>query len=184
MPSLTLAPAFGAPGKPLLARGADRFLPALLLSCVSGPARRVHFESGTRYRSSQRLTTIASRIAKFGFNLLLGFAPVAHAGFAVSLQATAAPAKSSCCCSGCDMKRCATPACCAKPPQPSAPFTPTPAPTSRNDWQALAASVSRLLAVPSPSADELSAPGSFFLVLSIPRGPIKERYAGWNRLIV
>ena len=112
---------------------------------------------------------MASRLAKFGFSLLLGLALVAQAGFAVSVQGAAAPAKSSCCCSDCDMKGCATPACCAKPSRPSAPFTPAPAPTSQNEWQALATSFAPVLALPSATADESSAPDSaFFVVGAVP----------------
>jgi hypothetical protein len=123
---------------------------------------RVHCQNVVRNRCLERLTNMASRIAKSALSLLLGLALVVQGGVAVSVQA-AAPAKSSCCCSG---RSCATRACCAKPRQPSAPFAPASAPTSQNEWQALAASGVLLLAVPSPSADQLSAPVSSFLVVA------------------
>jgi len=84
--------------------------------------------------------------------LLLGFVLAWQGVFAVSARtgATAQGAKKSCCCTGCDNKHCATPACCVKRDTPSAPVAPASRPSAaQNEFHALAASVVALLALPA-----------------------------------
>src|SRR5437762_14198033 len=92
------------------------------------------------------------------------FASLAHLG------ATSQSAKRSCCCSDCDNKHCATPACCVRPNAPSAPVAPASLPsTSQNEFHALAASVVSLLVLPSRAVDTRpSRPFASSSVTSIP----------------
>src|SRR5712675_901820 len=103
---------------------------------------------------------MTSRPFKMAVVLLLGFVLAWQGVFAspVRLGATTQSVKRSCCCTGCDNKHCATPACCAKRDTPTAPVTPASLPsTSLNELQALAASVVALIALPSRAADKLPA---------------------------
>jgi hypothetical protein len=108
--------------------------------------------------------------------LLLGFLLAWQSVATVAAKAgpIAGAAKSSCCCTGCDFKHCATPACCAKPADNPSPFAPAPVPPrSSQEWQALAASVTILLTLPLREADEPSAASSSFIW--IPAVPIFQR---------
>jgi len=60
----------------------------------------------------------------------------------IGTNANARGAKTSCCCAGCDFKRCSTPACWAKPNAPSAPVAAASLPsTTHNEFRAPAASL-------------------------------------------
>src|SRR6266567_7477802 len=98
------------------------------------------------------------RTVKTAVVLLLGFALGCQGVFTVSADggARAAATKRSCCCTGCDFTRCATPACCGRPGDDHNPCPPVPPPTpTQNERQALAASVSSWLTLPLFSPDEL-----------------------------
>jgi len=60
---------------------------------------------------------MASRLVKTAFVLWLGFVLALQGVFTVSadIGTRTAATKRSCCCAGCDFKRCSTPACCARP---------------------------------------------------------------------
>src|SRR5579883_2457344 len=115
---------------------------------------------------------MTSRIAKTAVVLLLGFLLVWRSGPTASAGTSAnmGGAKPSCCRSGCDSKHCHTPACCARPADHRAPFAPTSIPSSsQNEWQALAASFSSWLSLPSFPVDEPSShSASSALVTAIP----------------
>src|SRR6266446_729428 len=101
---------------------------------------------------------MASRLVKTTGVLLLGCVLVWHSvpTFGEVSVTNARGTKSSCCCTGCDSKHCATPACCARPADDHTPYPLPPPPTStQNDRQALAASVSSWLTLPLFSPDEL-----------------------------
>ncbi len=102
--------------------------------------------------------------------LLLGFILAWHGIFVPSpLGAGEHNTKPACCCSGCDMKGCATPACCIKPSRPSTPVTPAPAPTSQNEWQALAALIAFSVMLPLPATSQFFTPSSSgFVVAAVP----------------
>ncbi|MDA1272685.1 MAG: hypothetical protein O2960_01350 [Verrucomicrobia bacterium] len=115
---------------------------------------------------------MTSRPIKMAVVLLLGFVLTWQGVFASSARqgATAQGARQSCCCTGCDHKHCATPACCVKRDAPSAPVAPASLPSaSQNEFHALVASVVSMLTLPSrptgdlPACAPLSAP-----VTSIP----------------
>src|SRR5882724_4274487 len=89
--------------------------------------------------------------------LWLGFLLAWQGVFAISAGTVASgrSAKSACCCTGCDSRHCARPACCAKPadnrpPNPAA----SPRSTSQNELQALASSLVLFATLPSDPADE------------------------------
>ena len=76
--------------------------------------------------------------------IMLGFVLGRQGVLAVSIgtNANARGAKTSCCCAGCDFKRCSTPACWAKPNAPSAPVAAASLPsTTHNEFRAPAASL-------------------------------------------
>src|SRR5882724_4203116 len=97
------------------------------------------------------------RPVKMAVVLLLGFALAWQGVFTVAAEVDQNPrgTKSSCCCTGCDSMRCATPACCARPSQPSPSSAPIPPSISQNELQALAASTALLLTLPSHPTDDL-----------------------------
>jgi hypothetical protein len=115
---------------------------------------------------------MTSRPIKLAVVLVLGVVLAWQGVFALPgrVGATTPGATKSCCCTGCDNKHCATPACCVKRDTPSAPVAPASLPSSsQNEFHALAASVVLLLALPSRAADELPAPAlSSSSVTSIP----------------
>src|SRR5881296_1801156 len=92
--------------------------------------------------------------------LLLGFVLAWQGVFASTgrVGAAAQRAKRSCCCTGCDNKHCATPACCVKRDTPSTPVTPASLPsTSQNEFHALAVSVGSVITLPARQAGGLPA---------------------------
>src|SRR2546423_12458754 len=88
---------------------------------------------------------------------LLGFVLAWQGVFSLSggVNANARGTRTSCCCTGCDSTHCATPACCARPSQPSPSSAPIPPSISQNELQALAASAALLLSPPSHPTDDL-----------------------------
>src|SRR5947208_106499 len=94
------------------------------------------------------------RPVKLAVVLLLGFVLAWQGVFTVSagVYQNARGTKSSCCCTGCDSARCATPACCARPSQPSPSPAPVPPSVSQNELQALAVSAALFLTLPSLKA--------------------------------
>src|SRR5213593_4372082 len=92
--------------------------------------------------------------------LLLGFVLAWQGVFATSActSTSASVARRSCCCTGCDNKHCATPACCVKRDTPSTPVTPASLPsTSQNEFHALAVSVGSVITLPARQAVGLPA---------------------------
>src|SRR6059036_1356866 len=97
------------------------------------------------------------RPVKMAVVLLLGFVLPWQGVFTFSagVNQNARGTKSSCCCTGCDSTRCATPACCARPSQPPTPSSPArPSSSSQNELQALPVSAALLLTLPSSPADD------------------------------
>jgi len=97
---------------------------------------------------------------------LLGLILASQCVFTIS--AGAAPntpgAKTSCCCTGCDSKHCATPACCAKPADNRAPSVPvSPRSNTQKEVQALATGVASVLTLQAPPTVELSPTAFSFL---------------------
>lgn len=103
---------------------------------------------------------MTSRPIRFALVLLLGFALAWQGVFTSPARTGATPqsAKKGCCCTGCDNKHCATPACCVKGDTPSSPAAPASLPTnSQNEFHALAASAASLHTLPVRPAMELPA---------------------------
>jgi hypothetical protein len=123
---------------------------------------------------------MTSRPIKMAVVILLGFLLAWQGVFASSARigTTEQVAKKSCCCTGCDNKSCATPACCVKPSSPSAPADPASLPsTSQNEFHALAVSAVSVLALPARPARELPAcPASSALVTTV---PLFQRDCAW-----
>ena len=105
---------------------------------------------------NDRLKAMTSRRVKTAVVLLVGFVLAWPCVFTAPVgdRSVATRVARKCCDFQC--AKCASPGCCAQPSQPSAPLPPAlPPSTSHNEWQALAASVAPILALPSRSADEL-----------------------------
>ena len=103
---------------------------------------------------------MTTRAIKMAVVVLLGFVLAWQGVFAASATTgtNARVAKKSCCCTGCDNKHCATPACCVKRDAPSAPVAPASLPsTSQNEFHALAVAVVSLLPLLPRPANELPA---------------------------
>src|SRR5437870_3058582 len=112
------------------------------------------------------------RPVKMATVLLLGFILAWQAVFAVSAGINENPrgTQSSCCCTGCDSMRCATPACCARPSPPPTPSSPArPSSAAQNELQALAVSAALLLMLPSiPANDFFTTASSLLRVATVP----------------
>src|SRR5207249_1458898 len=106
---------------------------------------------------NDQLHAMILRPIKMAVVLLLGFVLAWQGVFTVAggVNQDASGTKSSCCCTGCDSTRCATPACCARPSQPPTPSPPArPSSASQNELQALAVSAALLLTLPSIPVDD------------------------------
>src|SRR5258705_2184253 len=103
---------------------------------------------------------MTSRPIKMAVVLLLGFVLAWQCVFVSTgrVGSTTQRAKRSCCCTGCDNKHCATPACCVKREAPSAPVAPASLPSApQNEFHALAVAVVALIALPSRQACDVPA---------------------------
>src|SRR5437899_10582925 len=102
-----------------------------------------------------KLRAMTSRRVQRAVALMLGYVLAWSCVFTVPVayRSIATPAARTCCDFGC--AKCASPGCCAQRSQPSTPLPPACPPSSQNEWQALATSVSCVLALPSRSADDL-----------------------------
>jgi len=121
---------------------------------------------------NDQLHAMILRPVKMAVVLLLGFVLAWQGVFTVSagVNQNARGTKSSCCCTGCDSTRCATPACCARPSQPPIPSSPArPSSASQNELQALAVSAALLLTLPSiPADDFFTTVSSLLRVATVP----------------
>lgn len=123
---------------------------------------------------------MTSRPIKKAVVLLLGFVLAWQGVFASSVRkgATVQGAQQSCCCTGCDHERCATPECCVKRDTPSAPVAPASLPSaSQNEFHALAVSGVPALSLPlHPARDFSACPASSVLVTAV---PLFQRNCAW-----
>src|SRR5262245_59128535 len=99
---------------------------------------------------------MTSRTLKTALVILLQCILAWPGALTMSADATAPAAKPGCCRTDCDSKTCSTPACCAKPANNHAPFTPASVPPShaQNEWQPLATTAISPLTLPSLAAEE------------------------------
>jgi len=99
--------------------------------------------------------------------LVLAFLLTWPCGFTVPFGDRPVSARVAGNCCGHHRAKCASPACCTRPAQPSAPLSAAPAAsTSQNEWQLLAASVDPVLALLSRSADRFPLGVAWFPLLN------------------
>ena len=119
---------------------------------------------------------MTSRPAKTAVAVLLGFVLIFQSVFPISASVPRKidAARSNCCCHGCDSKQCSMPVCCARPVENRAPLAPaSPAPTSKNEIQAMAAPVVSTQALPLHLQYEAVAPAASSL--SVRAVPLFQR---------
>src|SRR5438552_16004964 len=112
---------------------------------------------------------MTSRFGKTAVVLLLGLVLAWQGLFPASATARQTPddRSNACCRSGSQCANCTTPACCARPTEPSSPSAPISANfSSQNEWQAIAPPLAGTLALYSPSCGELR--------FSLPPSPVTE----------